>query len=113
MPIYGLPLEEPTAITDLLKQGLKAKADEDVVASLEVTLTWRELEESSTRLAKNYLAHSLKPGDRIASLMPNRGKLYIHYLACIKAGLVGVPLNYRYMSPEIDHALRVSGVKTL
>ncbi|MGB2692293.1 MAG: class I adenylate-forming enzyme family protein [Thermodesulfobacteriota bacterium] len=113
MPIYGLPLEEPTAITDLLKQGLKTKADEDVVASLEVTLTWRELEESSTRLAQNYLAHGLKPGDRIASLMPNRVQLYIHYLACMKAGLVGVPLNYRYMSPEIDHALRVSGAKAL
>ncbi len=113
MPLYGTPLDDPTAIADLLKLGLETKADEDVVSSLELSLTWGELDNASSRLAKNYLAHGLKPGDRIASLMPNRAQLYIHYLACMKAGLIAVPLNYRYMSPEIDHALRVSGAKTL
>ncbi len=113
MPIYGPKLKEPVAIADLLKYGLESKPDEDAIASLEGSLTWRELDESSTRLAKSYLALGLKPGDRIASLMPNRAPLYIHYLACMKAGFVGVPLNYRYMSPEIDHALKVSGAKAL
>ena len=40
--------------------------------------------------------------------MPNRDALIIHYLACFKAGFVATPLNYRYMPPEIDHALEVS-----
>lgn len=113
MPIYGPTLGNPIAIIDLLKNGLENKPDEEVIISLDKSLTWRELDESSTRLARSYLALGLKPGDRIASLMPNRALLYIHYLACIKAGLVGVPLNYRYMAPEIDHALEVSGVTAL
>ena len=37
--------------------------------------------------------------------MPNRTALLIHYLACFRAGLVAVPLNYRYTHREIDHAL--------
>ena len=37
----------------------------------------------------------------------------MHYLACIKAGLVATPLNYRYAPPEIDHALGVSGAAAL
>jgi len=45
--------------------------------------------------------------------MPNRPALIIHYLACLKAGLVATPLNYRYMPPEIDHALEVSGASLL
>ena len=45
--------------------------------------------------------------------MPNRPALIVHYLACLKAGLVATPLNYRYMPPEIDHALEVSGASLL
>ena len=58
------------------------------------------------RLAANYLALGLKPGDRVASsdAEPHRA-VSAHYLACFKAGLVVTPLNYRYTPPEIDHAL--------
>jgi long-chain acyl-CoA synthetase len=55
----------------------------------------------------------LEPGDRIASLIPNRIALIVHYLACFKAGLVVTPLNYRYTHREIDHALQVSGARAL
>ena len=113
MPIYGLHLEDPIKIPELLRNGLETKPDEVALISREARLTWRELDESSTRLAVGYLAHGLKSGDRIASLMPNRISLFVHYLACMKAGLVGVPLNYRYMPPEIDHALEVSGASVL
>ena len=45
--------------------------------------------------------------------MPNRIALVVHYLACFKAGLVATPLNYRYATPEIDHALEVSDASAL
>ena len=55
----------------------------------------------------------LTPGDRVASLMPNRTALLIHYIACMRAGLVPVPLNYRYPSAGIDHALEISEASLL
>ena len=76
-------------------------------------ITWRELHDASDRLARNYMALGLEPGDRIASLLPNRILLLVHYLACFRAGLVVTPLNYRYAPPEIDHALEVSGARAL
>jgi acyl-CoA synthetase (AMP-forming)/AMP-acid ligase II len=75
--------------------------------------TWRDLDKASDNLAGNLLDVGLQPGDRVASLMPNRAALTIHYMACMKAGLVGVPLNYRYTTPEIDHALDVSEASIL
>ena len=63
-------------------------------------LTWRELDETRARLAAGYRGLGLEPGDRIASLMPNRIALVVHYLACFKAGLVATPLNYRYTAPR-------------
>lgn len=113
MPIYGPKLENPTTVLDLLNLGLETKPDEQAIVSLDTKFSWRDVDQLSTRLAAGYLAHGLAPGDRIASLMPNRASLYIHYIACMKAGLVIVPLNYRYMSPEIDHALEVSGAKAM
>ena len=59
------------------------------------------------------MALGLAPGDRVASLMPNRGALLVHYLACFKAGLVAAPLNYRYQAPEVDHALAPEEVVVL
>ena len=113
MPLFGPRLDSPVDLFELLKVGLETKPDELALVSAETRWTWRELEDSSTRLARHLLGLGLKPGDRVASLMPNRAVLVIHYLACIKAGLVATPLNYRYMPPEMDHALGLSGASIL
>ena len=113
MPITGPPLSQPIILTDVLAAGLAAKPDDLALVSNESRWTWRELEQASQRLAGHYLGSGLKPGDRVASLMPNRGVLLVHYLACLKAGLVATPLNYRYQAPEIDHALEVSGAAVI
>ena len=113
MPISGAPLTQPNLIRNLLGHGLNSKPDDLAIVSAKTEMTWRQLDETSTRVAGQYLAMGLVPGDRVASLMPNRPALVIHYLACLKAGLVATPLNYRYMPPEIDHALEVSGAVLL
>ncbi len=113
MAIVGAKLERPVALASLLDVGLKSKPNAPALVSLERTWSWSELDEASTRLAGQYLALGLAPGDRVASLLPNRGALLVHYLACFKAGLVATPLNYRYQAPEIDHALEVSGASLL
>lgn len=111
--LAGPKLERPIELANLLEFGLNNKPDETALVSLEREWSWRELQQAATRLGQQYLALGLKPGDRVASLMPNRGVLLVHYLACLKAGLVATPLNYRYQAPEIDHALEVSGASLL
>ncbi|MEM7021547.1 MAG: class I adenylate-forming enzyme family protein [Pseudomonadota bacterium] len=108
MPLTGPPLEQPVSPSEVLSKGLETKPHDLALTSLEQRWSWRELDQASSRLAGNLLALGLKPGDRVASLMPNRCGLVIHYLACLRAGLVATPLNYRYRAPEIDHALSVS-----
>ena len=108
MPIVGPPLEKPFQLDQVLHYGLETKPDDLALVSAATRWTWRELDQSSTQLAANLVRLGVKKGDRVASLMPNRAALLVHYLACIKAGFVATPLNYRYTSPEIDHALEVS-----
>ncbi len=104
---------ERQELDKILNRGLHEKPDEIALVSRRAHWTWRELNDMADRLARNYLAMGLKPGDRFASLMPNRWELVVHYLACMRAGLVATPLNYRYMAPEIDHALGLSGAVAL
>ena len=104
----GRALAGPVRPSDLLRVGLDADPDGLALISADTRWTWRTLDELTDRLAVNLLDLGLNPGDRVASLMPNRPALIAHYLACFKAGLVATPLNYRYMAPEIDHALAVS-----
>jgi acyl-CoA synthetase (AMP-forming)/AMP-acid ligase II len=109
----GPSLDEPVQLSTLLAGGLKTRPDDLALISLDDSWSFAELARRADRLAAHYLALGLKPGDRVASLMPNRLPLIAHYLACFKVGLVMTPLNYRYTPPEIDHALEVSGAKII
>jgi acyl-coenzyme A synthetase/AMP-(fatty) acid ligase len=114
MLIEGQQLDAPAApLDDLLQVGLGSAPDEVAIVSSRRSLTWRELEAAGEALAGGYRGLGLEPGDRIASLMPNRVDLAVHYLACFRAGLIATPLNYRYTAREIDHALEVSEARVL
>jgi acyl-coenzyme A synthetase/AMP-(fatty) acid ligase len=114
MLLEGGRLEAPAApLNDLLRIGLDATPDEVAIASAHRVLSWRELDRASAALAGGYRRLGLEPGDRVASLMPNRVDLVVHYLASFRAGLIATPLNYRYTAREIDHGLEVSGARVL
>jgi long-chain acyl-CoA synthetase len=114
MLLEGAQLEAPAApLNDLLRIGLESAPDDVAITSTQRALSWRELDRASAALAGGYRERGLEPGDRLASLMPNRVDLVVHYLACFRAGLIVTPLNYRYTAREIDHALDVSGARAL
>src|SRR5205085_11185983 len=109
----GRALESPVSPRELLGVGLAGDPDGVALISGDTRLTWRMLDGLSGRLASGLLGLGLKPGDRVASLMPNRPALIVLYLACFKAGLVATPLNYRYMAPEIHYALAGSEARVI
>ncbi len=113
MPHAGAALGAPVRLTNLLARGLSMRPDAPALLALDESWSWSELEDRTGRLAARYLGLGLEPGDRVASLMPNRPALIAHYLACFKAGLIMTPLNYRYTPKEIDHALSVSGARII
>ncbi|HEY7266302.1 MAG TPA: class I adenylate-forming enzyme family protein [Solirubrobacterales bacterium] len=114
MLLNGADLDAPAgSLDDLLSAGLERAPAEPAIVSAHRALTWRELEDESAALAGGYRELGLEPGDRLASLMPNRIDLVVHYLACFRASLIATPLNYRYTAREIDHALSVSEARAI
>ena len=86
MPHLGAALDQPIPLSALLQVGLERNPDEAALLSRKGEASWSELDAVANGLAASYIALGLKPGDRFASLMPNRIALIAHYLACFKAG---------------------------
>lgn len=108
MTLAGPTLDRSVDLSRLLEKGLRETPDAIAVSSMSEEVTWRELDAQSHNVASNYLSLGLRRGDRIVSLLPNRILLLVHYLACLRAGFVAVPLNYRYLARDIDYAIGLS-----
>ena len=61
MPLAGSPLTLAGQVGNPLVHGLKTKPDDLSLASAKTRMSWRELDEISTRLAAQYLAWVWNP----------------------------------------------------
>jgi fatty-acyl-CoA synthase len=75
--------------------------------------TYRELRARATGLAAGLLASGLRPGDRVAAVLYNRGEIFELYFACGFAGLTLVPVNFRMTAEEVAEVLGDCGARFL
>lgn len=76
-------------------------------------LTYQELEARTNRLANGLLDMGLKKGDRVAVLLYNCAEFVEIDCALAKAGLVVVPISWRYVSKEIEYVVNNSDAKAM
>jgi len=67
------------------------------------SLTFGELEACSNQVAHWLAARGVTRGDRIAFCLPNRLAVVTLWLACVKLGVIVVPINVLYRPREIAH----------
>ncbi len=67
--------------------------------------TFGELDSRSNRLARLLLRRGLKTGDRLCVYLVNSVEMIDLYLACVKLGVIFVPINILYRDREITHIL--------
>ncbi|MEC3891772.1 AMP-binding protein [Nocardiopsis alba] len=71
--------------------------------------TYAELDDAVTRAAARLLSLGATKGDRIAAYGRNSDAYLIGYLACARAGLVHVPVNFALQGEELAYLLEQSG----
>src|SRR6266851_1584479 len=69
------------------------------------TLTFGEIDERSNRVAHLFTQRGLQPGDRLCCYLANCLDIIDVYLACVKLGVIFVPINILYKEREIVHIL--------
>ena len=66
------------------------------------TWSYTEFDNTINRLVSWCQVNGLKQGDRVACLSKSRAELVALHLACARAGLLFVPLNWRLAKEELE-----------
>ena len=77
------------------------------------SISYGELDRSTTSLARWLLRQDLKTGDRIAIYWPNSIETVKLFFASFKAGMIAVPINLRMKTPEVAYILEHSKAEML
>ncbi|NOT61020.1 MAG: AMP-binding protein [Acidobacteria bacterium] len=87
----------------LLGRALTKAVTFDQADGTTASLTFGELDARSNRLARLLTARGVTRGDRLGFFLPNRIEFVDLFLACVKAGVIVVPINVLYREREIGH----------
>src|SRR5271154_4319513 len=77
------------------------------------TYTFGDLDARSNRMARALAARGLAKGDRLCGYLANSVEMIDLYLACIKMGVIFVPVNILYRDREMSHILSDAEPKLL
>ncbi len=87
----------------LFDLSLLGRAGETALEWQGRTFTFRDMEQRSNRLANLLRKRGFEKGDRLCINLPNRVELIDVFLACVKLGVIFVPINILYRGREITH----------
>ena len=93
-------------LTQLFDLSLVGRRDETALEFEGSTFTFGEIDARSNRLAQLFAQRGLRAGDRLSVYLANCVEMIDIYLACVKLGVIFVPINILYRDREIGHILR-------
>ncbi len=97
----------------LLERSAAVFGDKDAIVYGDRRLTYREFAAAATRLARALQASGIRPGDRVAYLMPNLPEMLIAHFGVPLSGGVLVAMNTRLSPDEVAYILEHSGSSIL
>src|SRR5436305_7065456 len=90
-------------LIDLFDASLIGRKDHPALEFAGRTFTFGNLESRSNRLANLLRARGFEVGDRLCVYLANSVEFIDLYLACLKLGVIFVPINILYRDRELTH----------
>lgn len=106
-------------LLDHLRRAVAATPDKLAVVAnrsdsgIETRLTYRELDERSTQVARSLRARGVGQGDVVSFQLPNFWEFTVLHLACLKLGAVSNPLMIIFRERELRFMLGLAEAKVL
>ncbi|MFJ8739523.1 long-chain fatty acid--CoA ligase [Embleya sp. NPDC127516] len=97
----------------MLRESRLATPDTACLIHQGTPITYRELDDLSSRFARGLRAKGLGRGDVLAISLPNVPEFVVAYFGALKAGVTLMPLNPLLKATEIAYHLTDSGARTL
>jgi malonyl-CoA/methylmalonyl-CoA synthetase len=76
-------------------------------------LTFGQIDRRADATARLLAARGVVAGDRLAFFLPNRLELLDLFLACVRLGVIAVPMNALYREREVAHLVEDSAPKVV
>jgi long-chain acyl-CoA synthetase len=108
-----LPTLEHASLAELLEESCARYADRPAFTSMGKSITYRDLDMQTRKIAAWLQSLGLQKGDRVAVMMPNVLQNPIAAYGILRAGLVVVNVNPLYTPRELEHQLRDCGAKAI
>ncbi len=105
--------EAPATFPELFASTVAARPDHPAVIDRDGTITYRELEHRSARMARALLAHGAGKGTRLALLAPDGALWLTTFYAALRIGALVTPLTTLGTPVEVAHILRTSDAQLL
>ncbi|HVW45252.1 MAG TPA: acyl--CoA ligase family protein [Amycolatopsis sp.] len=104
-----------TPLTPLafLERSAEVFPDKEAIVYGSRRITYRQFAAEATRVAHALRASGVRPGDRVAYLLPNIPEMLVAHFAVPLAGAVLVAVNTRLAPAEIRYILEHSGARVL
>jgi acyl-CoA synthetase (AMP-forming)/AMP-acid ligase II len=100
-------------ISTILDKASKTWPDKEAIICGNLKLSYSEFANRSKKLARFFLNSGLQPGDRVAILNHNCHTYLESYFAAAYAGVILVPINFRFSANEVGYVLKDSSAKLL
>ncbi|MCC5864908.1 MAG: AMP-binding protein [Wenzhouxiangella sp.] len=108
-----IDMTEFDSVVQVVEQSCKAYADKVAYVNFGASLSYRQVDDYSRAFGARLQAMGMKPGDRIAIMMPNVLQYPIAVFGALRAGLVVVNTNPLYTARELKHQLKDSGARAI
>jgi malonyl-CoA/methylmalonyl-CoA synthetase len=92
-------------LIDLFDLSLRGRAGAPALEFAGDTYSFGDLDDRSNRLSSFLIAAGFTAGDRLCVYLANCVEMIDLYLACVKTGVIFVPINILYRDREIAHIL--------
>ena len=92
-------------LSHLFDLSLVGRKDSIALEFEDKTYTFGDIDARSSRLAQLLTQRGMRQGDRLCVYLANCVEMIDLYLACVKLGLIFVPINILYRDREISHIL--------
>ena len=110
---HDIDPDTETSLAALMEKSLQENADRPVSVCMEQWMSYRELDTYSRALGAWLQGQGLKPGDRVAVMLPNIPQFLVSMVAVVRAGFTVVNVNPLYTARELEHQLKDSGADAI
>jgi len=104
---------EPRPLFELVSSTAMLDPVKTCIRFQGATMTYRQVEDLSSRFASALISLGMRKGDRVAIFMPNMPQFVLAYFGILKAGGVVVPCSPLYKPKELEFQLRDSGASVV